>query len=156
MANLYENANTSNYYHTSQEPDEISLFLQQILLRSSSSSSRSFLRQQPLFPAEQHAAEVLGQISAAESSSELNSCSGCGFAAAAAANLSPSSAGNLDTETDDCDYESEVLFEKFLCFGYTLYILITSSPYCMTERIYDFPVLVVFSGCMSPLVCFCV
>lgn len=107
MANLYNN--TTNNYYTPQEPDEISLFLHQILLRSSSSSSHH----QSLLPTSDHvAAEQLpremvgGQISAAELPSGLNSCSTCSFAAAA--NVSPSSVGNLDNEMDDCDYESEV------------------------------------------------
>nr|AKN09617.1 basic helix-loop-helix transcription factor [Salvia miltiorrhiza] len=100
MANLYDTS-TNNYY-SPQEPDEISLFLQQILLRSNSSPSHSLPRQHShLVPtsdgiaAEQHVA--IGQISA------LNSCSTCGFA-----NVSLE---NLENETDDCDYESEEAVE---------------------------------------------
>ncbi|KAH6784322.1 basic helix-loop-helix DNA-binding superfamily protein [Perilla frutescens var. hirtella] len=108
MANLYDNNKNNNNYYTPQEPDEISLFLQQILLRSSSSSSQYFPRQQSLVPTSDHvaadhqAAGAGGQISP---SSALNSCSTCSF------NVSPSSVGNLDIETDDCGYESEEAVE---------------------------------------------
>ncbi|XP_042063000.1 transcription factor PIF4-like isoform X2 [Salvia splendens] len=77
MANLYDD----NYHYSPHEPDDISLFLHQILLRSNSPPSHSH-QSHPL-PTSAPEQQLVSQISA------LNSCG--------LANVSP----------DDCDYESE-------------------------------------------------
>ncbi|KAK4416183.1 Transcription factor SPATULA [Sesamum alatum] len=118
MANLYNS--TSNNYCSSyssppQEPDEISVFLQQILLRSSSMRHQSLPK-----PADHPRAEnrepalVPGQISVPEASSGLNSSSGCSFTGRVVANVSSSSVGNLDYEPDEYDYESEEAVEALV------------------------------------------
>lgn len=118
MAHLY------NYPSSScpQEPDDISVFLHQILLRSSSSSSSSFTRHHSvaalpdhlLTENQDHPAIPVpgpGQIHAPDPcSGVLKSSSGCSFTTRAVANVSSSSVGNLDNEPDEYDYESEVQF----------------------------------------------
>ncbi|KAL1564149.1 basic helix-loop-helix transcription factor [Salvia divinorum] len=103
MANLYDDS--SSHYYSPHEPDEISLFLQQILLRSNSSPSHSHL-----VPTSAHAAP------------EQHVVSQC-----ALANVSPSSVGILDNETDDCDYESEEAVEAAVAEKAAL-------PRCSTKR----------------------
>ncbi|KAL3813628.1 hypothetical protein ACJIZ3_014896 [Penstemon smallii] len=76
----------NNYSASSSQPDEISLFLQQILLRSSNSSSSSS------FPANQE--PEMGRIYAPDPSWFQ-------------ANVSSSSVGTLDNDPDEYDCESE-------------------------------------------------
>ncbi|GFP88221.1 transcription factor spatula [Phtheirospermum japonicum] len=121
MAANLSNPTTLNNCSSScpQEPDDISLFLQQIILRSSSSSSSAIMRHHPFAALSDHLfledpglgmGPGPGQISAPDPYSVLNSStSGCGLTAG---NVSSSSAGKLDNEADDYDYdESEEVVE---------------------------------------------
>ncbi|KAL6498249.1 hypothetical protein OROGR_028646 [Orobanche gracilis] len=114
-ANHYSNTSQNNSSSLPpQEPDEISIFLQQIILRSSSSSSSSLARQQPFaseYPNQGFAlgsGSGQGQISVPDSSAVFSSSPACSFTAA---NVSSSSIGKSDNETDEYDYESEEIVE---------------------------------------------
>ncbi|KAL6551732.1 hypothetical protein OROGR_007886 [Orobanche gracilis] len=113
-ANHYSNTIQNNSSSCPpQEPDEISLFLQQIILRSYSSPS-SLTRQQPFasaYPNQGFAVDSgsgQDQISVPDPSAVFNSSSACSFTAA---NVSSSSIGKLDNEADEYDYESEEVIE---------------------------------------------
>ncbi|KAL9158186.1 hypothetical protein ABFS82_08G051000 [Erythranthe guttata] len=123
MANLYNTTTTTatatNYSPSPPpppEPDEISLFLQQILLRSSSSSSSpssSSLMRRQFFAADNDHLLTENQAPAPApvpypDPGQIHApdpASGCSFAAAA--NVSSSSVGNFDNEPDEYEYESE-------------------------------------------------
>ncbi|KAL2241665.1 UNVERIFIED_CONTAM: Transcription factor SPATULA [Sesamum indicum] len=120
MANLYNStAKNCSSYSSPQEPDEISVFLQQILLRSTSMRQQSLPTPTDHLQAEnQEPALVPGQsrrqISVLDASSGLNSSSGCSFTGRVVANVSSSSVGNLDNEPDEYDYESEEAVEALV------------------------------------------
>ncbi|GER30899.1 BHLH transcription factor MYC5 [Striga asiatica] len=113
-ANHYNpTAHGANSSAPAQEPDDISLFLQQIILRSASSSSQPAETRRPSFAAPSDdllagnggSVTGLGQIHVPDHRRPvLNSSSGFCFA-------SPSSAGKLDSEADEYDYESEEVIE---------------------------------------------
>ncbi|KAK4393285.1 Transcription factor SPATULA [Sesamum angolense] len=117
MANLYNStANNCSSYSSPQEPDEISVFLQQILLRSSSIPQQSLPTPTGHLRAENQEPALVPcqgrrQISLLDASSGLNSSSGCSFTGRVVANVSSSSVGNLDNELDEYDYESEEAVE---------------------------------------------
>lgn len=117
---MYGTTTCSNSSSSPPDHDDISLFLHQILHRSSSSTSPS----PPLFPQkgkqmQSFTASLLLppenlRISGAESSSRLNLPSGMVFSSSAgdyfpvnAANLSSSSVGTIDNDPDEYDCESE-------------------------------------------------
>ncbi|KAL0377697.1 UNVERIFIED_CONTAM: Transcription factor SPATULA [Sesamum radiatum] len=120
MANLYNStANNCSSYSSPQEPDEISVFLQQILLRSSSMRQQSLPTPTDHLRAENQdpalvPGQVRRQISVLDASSGLNSSSGCSFTGRVVANVSSSSVGNLDNEPDEYDYESEEAVEALV------------------------------------------
>ncbi|XP_059623901.1 transcription factor SPATULA-like isoform X2 [Cornus florida] len=129
MADMYDTTCSSS---SSPELEDISLFLHQILLRSSSpslSSSSSalmahngkqlhYFSQSHLFPQNQNSDRlVTDPISTPESSSGLNSSSAAVFSSsgdhftASTANVYSSSGGIVDTDPDEYDCESEEGFE---------------------------------------------
>ncbi|XP_061341497.1 transcription factor SPATULA [Gastrolobium bilobum] len=99
-----------NFSSSSSSQDEISLFLRQILLRSSSSSSMpgscnsNAVNAQPSFPS---SSLQDGKISALDSSAGVNTCSSIKGQGGSAANVSSSSVAVSENETDDYDCESE-------------------------------------------------
>ncbi|CAA0840973.1 Transcription factor SPATULA [Striga hermonthica] len=113
-ANHYNpTAHVANSSAPAQEPDDISLFLQQIILRSASSSSQPAETRRPPFPAPSDdllagnggIVTGLGQIHVPDHRrSVLNPSAEFCFAAS-------SSAGKLDSEADEYDYESEEVIE---------------------------------------------
>ncbi|CAK9159457.1 unnamed protein product [Ilex paraguariensis] len=124
MANLYDATCSSS--SSPPEPDDISHFLHQILLRSSSTSTPSVMVQRgkqmqslvpPSFspgnPAQSTVVSGPERIFTAESSSGLNSSSGVVFPASAM-NMASLSVGIIDNDLDEYDCESEEGFEALV------------------------------------------
>ncbi|XAR57784.1 hypothetical protein NMG60_11026047 [Bertholletia excelsa] len=116
MADMYSTPCSSS--SSPAEPDDFSLLLQQIFLRSSSSYS-TMSPNPSLIPASDR--RVPDSISAVESSCGLNSSLGAGFSSSAGEyfpasvkNVSSSSVGTMDNEPDDYDCESEEGFEALI------------------------------------------
>ncbi|CAI9758814.1 unnamed protein product [Fraxinus pennsylvanica] len=104
MANLYATTNNSS---SPAEPDDISLFLQKFLLPSSSST---LIQQQSIATTHDYdpaTAPVSDRIPLLESSSGLNYSSSGYFPVNAVANVSSSSVGTVDNDTDGYEYDCE-------------------------------------------------
>lgn len=111
MANLYATINNSSSSSSPAEPDDISFFLQKFFLPSSSSTliqPQSFATTLDYDPA---TVPGSGRIPVLESSLGLNYSSAGYFPMNAVTNMSSSSVGTVDNDTDGYEYdcESEVL-----------------------------------------------
>lgn len=111
MANLYATINNSSSSSSPAEPDDISFFLQKFFLPSSSSTliqPQSFATTHDYDPA---TVPGSGRIPVLESSLGLNYSSAGYFPMNAVTNMSSSSVGTVDNDTDGYEYdcESEVL-----------------------------------------------
>lgn len=124
MADMYDNNKTTCASSSSpHETDDLTLFLHQILLHRSSSSSDPLTAAAASLPGNPHPSSLLSgfgchvtdRISTAESPSGFNSSSGAVFSSSGyyfPTNAS-SSVGNVEIDPDEYDGESEVLAVAF-------------------------------------------
>ncbi|XP_073147188.1 uncharacterized protein [Henckelia pumila] len=105
MANLYDTTSKCCSSPSPAEPDDISLFLQQFLLRSSGNA---------LVENRESGFDIVsgsGRISASDMCSGLKLPTGGCFPVSTVVNVASSSVGTLDNDPDDYDCESEEAIE---------------------------------------------
>ncbi|KAF7134995.1 hypothetical protein RHSIM_Rhsim08G0099600 [Rhododendron simsii] len=123
MADMYNNKSTCASSTSPPETDDLSLFLHQILLRSSdplaAAASLPGNPHRPVQPSvlSEYGCHVTDRISTAESSSGLNSSPGAVFSSSsyyfpAGATNASSSVGTVDIDADEYDGESEDILTR--------------------------------------------